>query len=191
MLTVTKFFQSITLLNDEEKLVVEKSYLYEKLERGAKIITAGKKCNRVYFLGKGYVKQVAETEHAQRVIYIYTDNHFFTDLTAFLHSQISKYHFICLTDVEVFSISKDILDGIGKNSLNLEKCRRVVMENICVELLEYLESFYFLTPEQRFNQLITKNAQLFQLLPNKDIASIIGIQPESLSRLRKRIIPKS
>ena len=50
-----------------------------------------------------------------------------------------------------------------------------------------LEAFVLLTPEERYQELISSNPTLINRVPDKYIANIIGITPVSLSRIRKRL----
>ena len=63
-------------------------------------------------------------------------------------------------------------------------------ENVAQRATEIAMSLSSDKPEERFNNLIKKQPDLFQRIPQKYIANFLGISPESLSRIRNRIIGK-
>lgn len=61
------------------------------------------------------------------------------------------------------------------------------MEKVFAEQQEIMASYQTETPEQRYLKLLQLRTELFQQLPQYQIASFIGVKPESLSRIRRRI----
>lgn len=70
---------------------------------------------------------------------------------------------------------------------NFEKLARLVMEEELMNLQEMVSSLITLSPEKRYVQLMQKNPGIFNKVPQIQIASYIGVKPESLSRIKKRV----
>jgi hypothetical protein len=68
-----------------------------------------------------------------------------------------------------------------------ERFGRLVIEQVFVQLLQALGSLYTDTPEQRYTKLINEHPDLLQRVSQYHIASYVGVKPQSLSRIRKRI----
>ena len=64
---------------------------------------------------------------------------------------------------------------------------RQMAEHIYLSAKKRVEDLLFLTAENRYLQLLKQHPEIFQHVPQKYIASYLGIQPQSLSRMRKRI----
>lgn len=68
-----------------------------------------------------------------------------------------------------------------------ERFGRLVIEQVFVQLLQALGSLYTDSPEQRYIKLIKEHPDLLQSVSQYHIASYVGVKPQSLSRVRKRI----
>jgi len=77
-----------------------------------------------------------------------------------------------------------------QNFPRLETVSRLVMEQVFAEQHEFLANYLTSSPEQRYARLIAHNSELLQAVPQHQIASYIGVKPESLSRIRKRMAEK-
>jgi CRP-like cAMP-binding protein len=70
----------------------------------------------------------------------------------------------------------------------LETISRKVMERVFMEQQEIMGTYFTDSPEQRYLKLLRSRPDLFQRVPQYQIASYIGVKPESLSRIRKRLV---
>ena len=73
-------------------------------------------------------------------------------------------------------------------SKNWERFGRIMAEKSCQLTTERMESFLFLNGEQRYLQLLATKPHIFEQIPLYHIASYLGLERESLSRLRKKIV---
>ncbi|MEZ4949871.1 MAG: hypothetical protein R2784_10850 [Saprospiraceae bacterium] len=74
-----------------------------------------------------------------------------------------------------------------KNFPRFETISRTIMEAAFAEQRDALNSYYTDSPEQRYLKLLNSRPDLFQRIPQYHLASYIGVKPESLSRIRKRL----
>jgi len=68
----------------------------------------------------------------------------------------------------------------------MERLGRFVAENLFLAVTKRLDSFLHGTPESRYQELLDRNSKLIQEVPQYMLASYLGIQPETLSRIRAR-----
>jgi CRP-like cAMP-binding protein len=78
-------------------------------------------------------------------------------------------------------------ETLYKQFPRFETISRKVMEKIFAEQQAIMASYTTDTPEQRYLKLLESRPELFQIIPQYQLASYIGVKPESLSRIRKRI----
>lgn len=94
-------------------------------------------------------------------------------------------------NTELFEVDYDRLQDFLERHPRYEKARKHFIQQLLMESFLRLESFVLLSPEERYLEFMGKNPMLLQRVPEKYIASILGITPESLSRIKRRIKEKS
>ncbi|MFZ4544064.1 MAG: hypothetical protein ACOYOA_08455 [Saprospiraceae bacterium] len=75
-----------------------------------------------------------------------------------------------------------------KSFPRFETISRIVMETVFAEQMKFMTSYLTDSPEQRYLHLLNTRPNIFQRVPQYQIASYIGVKPESLSRIRKRML---
>ena len=95
-----------------------------------------------------------------------------------------------MEDTTVFVIRKQNLYKLYTECNKYETFGRLMAEQVAQRATEIAMSLSSDKPEERFQNLIKKQPDLFQRIPQKYIANFLGISPESLSRIRSRILTK-
>ena len=180
------FFRLSGILTEEELHTLGKYFKPETFKRKAIIHQSPALCRKAYFICQGIVRQSYLREGIEMTAYLYLKHSFFTDLRSFLEKKPSSYCFHAVSDCSLLSVTHENLEKLYATSGNFERWGRKVFENISLELISTAEKLLFLTPEERFARLLEESSQILQLLPQKHIASILGVTPESFSRLKRR-----
>lgn len=119
----------------------------------------------------------------------FVDQHqFFVDFNSFLTQQPSRYNWEAMQDAEVLAVKYEEVQKIYASSPAWDKFGRLMAENVYKQVNERIEMLLFLSPEERYQFLLNKYPQLFDQVSQFHIASYLGVKPESLSRLRKRLL---
>ena len=95
-----------------------------------------------------------------------------------------------LEKTKTFSIDHRVVEKIVESNPKLEKNRKFIFQKMFKTMIERVESFVLLNPEERYLDYIKKNPTLINRVPDKYIANVLGITPVSLSRIRARIVSK-
>jgi CRP-like cAMP-binding protein len=91
-----------------------------------------------------------------------------------------------MQDANIYKINLQELKSLYDKHKNIERLGRLIAENLYLSVANRLDSFLFLTPEERYKILIERNSKLLQEVPQYMIASYLGVKPETLSRIRTR-----
>ncbi|MDA7744860.1 Crp/Fnr family transcriptional regulator [bacterium] len=120
------------------------------------------------------------------------DYEFITDYSSFLNQSPSNKNIQCIENTRLYVISRDSLDRLyEKNNAEFERLGRVMAEQLYMQWHEKSKSLLMDNATERYTKLIENRTQLPQRVPQYLIAEYLGITPESLSRIRKAIIPWS
>lgn len=159
----------------------------------AKIILEGD-----YFLKEGqYVKQMGFVEKGILREFLYvndkeitkwfsTSGYFAVDLSGFLFEQKSKVNYQAMTDVELLVISKEDYNKISARVPRWDKLEKMFLAKCFTVLENRVVSHLAHNAEERYNQLFAFNPTLFNEVPLNQIASMLGMTAETLSRIRKK-----
>jgi CRP-like cAMP-binding protein len=106
---------------------------------------------------------------------------------AILRHKPSRFTYEAVEDTDLLEIDYDALQALLENTPKLESTRKYFLMNMLDQSLDRIESFVLLSPEERYRQLVEQKPSIINRVPNKYIATLLGITPVSLSRLRRRM----
>lgn len=102
---------------------------------------------------------------------------------SFLLQRPAKYSLLCLSDTEVLALGYDALQGLFDGHQEIERLFRKVTELILAGMLDRQLELQSENMEQRFRSFCVRSPHLLQLVPQKYLASYLGIDPTNFSKL--------
>lgn len=117
--------------------------------------------------------------------HFFKPNWFATDYESFLSNNPSSLYIESLTKVSYFEFDKEVLNNLYKTHHQLEKLGRIIAEKAYLSTVEKFSEIQTLDLKTRYHSLMEKNPQLFQDVPQKYIASYLGVSEQSLSRVKR------
>ncbi|MGB3585972.1 MAG: cyclic nucleotide-binding domain-containing protein [Tunicatimonas sp.] len=142
----------------------------------------------VYFLKSGIVVVEIETEKERKILDFFFENSFFASYSSLLLGTLSDVRISAFTDCTVEVINYEELKETYKSSLIANKLGRIETEKLFTRKVSREKELLTKTAEQRYLTLINSKPEIVKQIPVKDISRYLGIKPESLSRIRQRII---
>lgn len=106
------------------------------------------------------------------------------------HNKPSQRYWQTLEPTEIVEVDFFEAINLAENNVELFKLRVQVLEHLLLDAVQRLESFVRDSPKKRYANLIEEKNDLVHRIPDKYIASYIGVTPVKLSRIRKRLTKK-
>jgi CRP-like cAMP-binding protein len=176
----------ITLSPTERDLVIslfkEKTY-----KKGDFFLAEGQICRQVGFVAKGLMRYYINHDGEEKTYAFSQENNYVCNYESFLPQSPSTKIIQALEDCDVLVISKNDLQMFYANVREGERFGRMAIEAVFIQILQDVTSFYTETPELRYERFIKNHSDLQQRISQYHIASYVGVKPQSLSRIRKRI----
>jgi signal-transduction protein with cAMP-binding, CBS, and nucleotidyltransferase domain len=177
-------------LTDEELGLIEKYFETSKIKKKDFLLRDGKVCNFLGFIAEGTIRHFHIKEGIEKTCDISFENSWVTDFQSFTHDTSCRMNLQAMDGTTVFLIKKENLYKLYNECHKYETFGRLMAEQVAQRATEIAMSLSSEKPEERFQNLLRKQPDLFQRVPQKYIANFLGISPESLSRIQKRIHTK-
>ncbi len=181
------FFSNEFPFNKEGLAEFVNTFVKKSFKKGEIILKNEYTENELRFLDKGIIREYYATNDKEKNINFYTDLGFITDFSSFTNSITTKKCQECLTDVDLRVLSKEKF----LNFTNQYNCGKLFIETIFQRIVVNKENEEFnhfvKTAEELYLDIMKTKPNWLLHIPQYHIASYLGITPETLSRIRKRI----
>lgn len=185
-----KYFQKIMPLTQEEIEGIVETMTIKEFKKGTVLLKEGQISTEVYFVLKGCVRQYYLVDGEEKTNNFFTEEQWVISMNSFSQNKPSNHFLDCCLDSYLVVGNREKEEGLYKKFPKLETVSRRVMEKVFAEQQEIMSSYTTDTAEQRYLKLLKSRPELFQKIPQYQIASYVGVKPESLSRIRKRLLQK-
>ena len=174
----------------EEECTMFIPYLNKKvLKKGEYFLKENQVVREIAFVEKGALRLYYLSNDGKEV-----NNHFFLEndyavaYLDFLKKRPSRYFIQALEDSELLTFSAGSLQIAYDKSKNWERFGRIIAESAYAMATNRFESFLFLSAKERYLQMLKDYPEFVQRIPLYHLASYLGIERESLSRIRKELV---
>jgi len=185
-----KFIEKYFILTDEEKTALSEFNLFRSYKKGTVLLKEGDLSDESYFVAKGCIRCYFIIEGEEKTTEFYTEGEAFNPLCC-VTRQASTHYIDCVEDSIVSVGNPDSGVGFLKQFPRFETLCRLISEDLLAHNQLSFANFKTSSPEQRYLHLMKSRPDLLQRVPQHQIASYLGMKPESLSRIRKRIVNKN
>ena len=158
--------------------------------KGRFLLREGEYPQVCYLVLKGCIRKFYVVDGVEKTTAFYTEGDPINPLISQRDPQPSPFYLECLEDSIFSAGTADTEAAFFKRFPRFETICRVQAENKIVELQETLAQYMISTPEQRYLTLMEARPDLLARVPQYQLASYVGVKPESLSRIRKRILQR-
>ncbi|MCB0685570.1 MAG: Crp/Fnr family transcriptional regulator [Saprospiraceae bacterium] len=181
------YFSSISPLTKEESEAIGQSMRRKTFAKGDHLLREGQLSVSTYFILEGCVREYVLKDGEEATTNFFTEEQWAISLNNFTPDIPAKHNWVCVEDTTVVVGDEAQAQALFKRFPRFETISRTIMEAAFAEQKAALSSYYTDSPEQRYLRLLESRPGLLQRVPQYQLASYIGVKPESLSRIRKRI----
>jgi CRP-like cAMP-binding protein len=183
------FIGKYVSLTEEEKNAIISLDIFRSVRKGTVLLKAGQRSRESFFVIKGCLRSYYTLDGEEKTTAFYTEMEAVTP-----HCVISKapseYYISCVEDSLITVSNTDMEAEVNKKFPKFETMCRLLSEELLVKKQIEFDEFRTSSPEQRYLSLLQNRPDLLQRVPQHQLASYLGIKPQSLSRLRARLLEK-
>lgn len=175
-------------IGDEEWTFIASSF--QELELGVKdfFLREGDHQPYIGFLNEGLIREYLIDEAGEeKSIRFIREHNYVTDYPTLLQGVPTSNYFMCMEPCSLILIPVERVQAAYDKYPALERFGRLIAEQVLIDLQNRIDDFQFLSAEERYLKFMKEHPDLFQRISLSHLASYLGIQRPSLSRIRKNI----
>ncbi|MBE9216231.1 Crp/Fnr family transcriptional regulator [Plectonema cf. radiosum LEGE 06105] len=183
------FYRFIQKLSPEFKIdinILESLLKSKEVRKGEFLFHKGDICEFVAFTYKGCLRSFVVKHDKEYTLFFHTENQTFGDYESFQKNKPACFSTQAIEDSEILIFNHQTM-LLFEKTVGGQKLLRLVAEDLAFLLRDKLLSLLIDTPQERYLKLIETEPQILQRIPQYYLASYLGIEPESLSRLKRRV----
>jgi CRP-like cAMP-binding protein len=184
------FLSKYVALTEDEKNAIVSLDIFRSVKKGTTLLQQGQISNEAYFVLKGCIRVYYIIDGEEKTTAFYTEMEGLTPPCVSSKAP-SEYYVSCVEDSILTIANPEMEKEIFPKFPKFESLCRILTEELLTQEKINFDAFKISSPEQRYLHLVQKRPDLLQRVPQHQLASYLGIKPQSLSRLRARILDKN
>ena len=185
-----KMVSSYSDLTPEEAQEISNNSTVTKFKKGTVLLKEGQVSKECYYVLKGCIREYYIVDGEEKTTAIFTEGQPVNSFLSYINKTPSKHFLVCVEDCNLTVGTEEKERAMCLKFPKLEAIIRSEMEKLAGIAQEEFATYMTSSPEKRYLNLLKTRPDLFQRIPQHQIASYIGVTPESLSRIRKRVVLK-
>jgi CRP-like cAMP-binding protein len=173
-------------ISEEIADILEKSSLVRRYPKGTVLLRQGERALSSYFVLKGCIRSYALKDGEERTLDFFIEEDPVLPL-GYGKDEPAAHSLECAEDTIAVVSTQDLEDRMLRDFPQLKNLCLAISEIMAAKLQEQYSRYRTTTPEEGYRYLAESRPELLKRIPQYQIASYLGIQPESLSRIRRRI----
>jgi len=166
---------------------IESYFFSERVSKGHCLLKEGQVCKKIYFVSSGCFKTYTIVDGKENVLDFFVEGDWFVELSSFVNKSPSPFYIEAIENSEFFYVLKDDFEELRTKYNSLERFYCKLLEKYIPRIINLLNDKLSISNEERYCKLIKERPDFINRIPQYLIASYLGLSPEGLSKLRRRI----
>lgn len=175
-------------VNEKDLQIIRSYFTAQEMLKDSFLVRKDQYCDRLIFLKEGHFRVYRQHSNKEVTQWISSPSYFLTDFTSFFFGMKSRWNIQAISDVSFFSISTADYKKLNTDFEDWCKIEKQFIAHCFIQLEERVNQLISLSSEERYLLFYAQNKALFNQVPLQYIASMLGMTPETLSRIRKKSI---
>lgn len=171
-------------IGPDEIASIAAAFQTKTLERGSYFVEEGRTSKYIAFVSKGLFQYYYLVDGKETTTYVSGEGSFLASVQSFFRQQPSRENIRAITPAEISCLHYDDLARLKKDSPGFRSFYITALENLAVGMDETRTNLIILTAEERYALMMKNEPALLQQVPLQYLASILGVTPRHLSRIR-------
>lgn len=187
MTELEKYIQTYFEVSKDDLTKISAFFKPVTLNKGDFFLKAGRCSDRLGFVQSGIIREFVHIGTKEVTKWISTKGYFTIDIHSFYFQQPARWNIQALKDCELYVIDKTDYQKIQQVIPRWSELEKLFIAKCFAVLEDRVLQHISLSAEERYTQLFNFNKELFNQVPLQYLASMLGMTPETLSRLRKKV----
>lgn len=184
------FISRYISIDESEKKALIDLDIFHSYEKGTVLLKKGQKSRKGYFVLKGCIRTFYVIDGEEKTTAFYTEMEGLTP-PCVVSNEPAEFYVSCVEDSILTVSDPNMEEEMFQKFPKFETMCRVLSEELLARKQLDFDTFKTSSPEERYLRLLENRPDLIQRVPQYQLASFLGIKPQSLSRLRARVLKKS
>jgi len=186
MTALEKYLSIYFGLPIEDVKKVASLFVAQPLKKGDYFIKTSQYCEKLSFIQNGFIRVFRNYNDKEITQWISCENYFITELNSFVFKQRSLWNMQALTNCILYTIDKEAYKQLGEIVPNWSIIEKQFISSCFIDLENRIFKHLSLTAEERYITFFEENKEMFNKVPLQYIASMLGMSPETMSRIRHK-----
>lgn len=160
----------------------------ESLEKGEFLVKKEQYANKMIYLCSGYIRCYSYSKGKDITHWVYWKNRLVTDIPSFKRIQVSSWNYQAITKCNFFSLNYTNYNKVKAIIPDWDSYENKILTMFFIALENRLYTFLSMNAKERYHFLFNTHSEIFNQIPLIYISSLLGMTPETISRIRKKSI---
>jgi CRP-like cAMP-binding protein len=184
---ITQSLRSLVNFSDEELFLFMQRLKPLNLKKYEFLLREGQVCTKMVLVQKGGLRYFSRNVKGDYTMGFAFEGEWLGDYESFLLQRPSADYIEALEDCELYTLGYEDMQALYEKKDCFQKFGRLIAEKLFISIAKSMRNLQLQSAKERYLALLSDQPQIFERLPQHLIASYLGIQPQSLSRIRAEV----